>query len=96
MQKIRWNESLLDKLLKREWIITGIYWKYSDNVVYDQDKEKAKNMLYSLYGYKDIFEVLPPELDDQKTIDHVRTLMSIDIFQNPETTSLEAKKDKII
>jgi hypothetical protein len=38
--------------------------------------------------------VLPPELDEQKTMDHMRTLMAMDIYNNPENTSSEQKKDR--
>lgn len=72
-------------------VVTNIYWKYSDLVIYDQSKEKAKRLLYTVYGYKNIYEILPPELDDQKTMDHVRTLMSIDIMQTPEATQVGEK-----
>ena len=81
--------NMLEQLMWYNGIVTQIYWKYADNIIYDQSREKAKHILYHVYGYKDIFTLLPPELDEVKTMDHIRTLMQIDIMQNnPELTSV--------
>jgi hypothetical protein len=85
------NQTLLDRLMSYNGVISQIYGKYADKIVYDQSRERAKHLLYHIYWYKDIFDLLPPELDEQKTMDHVRTLMNIDIMQNPETTSIWEK-----
>lgn len=85
------RRSILDILMSAEWLITNIYGKYADSVVYDQSKEKAKQKLYHLYGYKNIYKVLPPELDEVKIMDHMRTLMQIDIMNNPEMTAIQGK-----
>ena len=83
------NEKLIDRFMSRTGLMSSIYGKYADNIIYDQTKERAKQILYHVYGYKGIFALLPPELDEVKTMDHVRTLMQIDIMQNnPELTSI--------
>lgn len=84
---------ILDRLMSYTWVIQSIYWKYADQVVYDQDKQRAKKILHDVYGFKDIYELLPAEVDDVKLMDHVRTLMSIDIMQNPEATGVMTKID---
>ena len=82
-------KKILDELMSYNGIVTQVYGKYADNIIYDQTKERAKQILYHVYGYKGIFALLPPELDEVKTMDHVRTLMQIDIMQNnPELTSI--------
>lgn len=85
-------QGILDRLMSYNGVITQVYWKYADKIVYDQSRERAKNILYHVYWYKDIFELLPPELDESKTIDHVRTLMQIDIMQTPEMTSMARER----
>lgn len=46
-------------------------------MVYDQHRETAKKILYEVYGYRDIYKVLPPVVDMRKTIDVVRTLQAM-------------------
>jgi len=63
--------------------------------VYDQEREHAKRILYEVYGYKDIYDLLPPVLDEVKVMDYARTLMQIDIMQSPENTSIGIKNNPI-
>ena len=52
--------------MKPVGLFSNILGKYSDLMAYDEDKERAKKILYEVYGYKDIYEVCPPVLDEDK------------------------------
>lgn len=74
------SEKIIDRFLQNRGLFPNVFWKYTDQVVFDSDKEKAKLILYRVYGFADIYEVLPPEIDENKIMDYARTFMQMDPY----------------
>lgn len=68
------REKIVDRFMSNVWLVSNIFWKYSDAVVYNTRKEKAKNLLSEVYWYKDIHMLFPSEVDENKTINLVKVL----------------------
>lgn len=60
------KQKIVDRLMSNIWLFENIFWKITDNVVYDEQKEKAKLFLDKIYWKKDVREIFPKELDTQK------------------------------
>lgn len=84
MSNERWTSShinwdnILSKFTKNTWLLDKIFGK-EGIILYNEEKEKVKRVLYEVYWLKDIYEVFDPELDEVK-ID--RTLKTIFRFSD--------------
>jgi len=64
------SKKISDKFLVNIWLFENMFWRYSNLIAYNQDKERIKKILAEVYGYKDIYDFIPPELDGD-SIDRV-------------------------
>jgi len=60
------TEKISERLMRPVWLFTNILGKYSDAMAYDEEKEQAKKILYEVYWYKDIYNVCPSVIDEDK------------------------------
>lgn len=60
------SDKVVDRLIRPIWLFENILWKYSELVAYNTKKEFAKKALAEVYGYKDIYNVIPNEIDEEK------------------------------
>lgn len=83
------KDKLLDKLLAVQWIFENIFWKFVDQIVYNQRKEKLKNILYNVYGYHDTYSIFRPEVDENKTHSILKTMFTY--YDPPQVVDDEKK-----
>ena len=83
------RDKLLDKLLSVQGIFENIFWKFVNQVVYNQRKERIKNILFSVYGYKDTYEIFPPEVDRENMNSILKTMFT---YHEQPTTQEDDKK----
>ena len=70
------SKKISDKFLSNIWLFENMLWKYAPLVAIDQDKERIKKILYEVYGYKDIYDFLPAELDQESMDKVLRTVFT--------------------
>lgn len=58
------------------WLVQNTLGRYSNDIVYRQDKEQVKKILFEVYGYKDIYEFIPPEVDTENMDKFLRTVFT--------------------
>lgn len=68
------KQSILDTFLERVWIFDDIFWKNTDKVIYDREREKARNILKNVYKYENVDLFFPPEIDDYRFQNTLTTL----------------------
>jgi len=59
------DENILTKFTKNVWLLDKIF-GWTGLVMYKEDKEKAKRILYEVYWYENIYQLFSPELDEEK------------------------------
>lgn len=69
------------------WLVENSLWRFSNDVIYNQKKEQAKRILCDVYGYEDIYEFFPPEVNQENLNTFLRT-----VFNHHEKENLEDKK----
>lgn len=57
------TKKIVDSLMSNIWLFENIFWKITDNVVYDENREKAKLILKKVFHKKDVDDLFPRELD---------------------------------
>ncbi len=57
------RQNILDRLMSVVGIFESVFWKFTDLIVYDEEKEKVKRILKEVYWYTDVDRIFPPELD---------------------------------
>lgn len=83
------NQKITDKFLSVVWLFENVLWKYSNNIAYNQKREKVKRLLKEVYWYKDIEKLFPPELDDASVDRFLRTVFTYnDPWLDAEAPSL--------
>ncbi|NOQ50459.1 MAG: hypothetical protein GQ557_02180 [Mycoplasmataceae bacterium] len=82
--------NIVKKFLSNIWLFENVLWKYSNLVAINQKKEKIKKILFEVYGYKDIYDVVPQELDNEWVDKFLRTLFTY--HENPRALELEKPK----
>lgn len=70
------SKKISDRFLSNIWLFENMLWKYAPLVAIDQDKERIKKILYEVYGYKDIYDFLPQELDQEAMDKVLRTVFT--------------------
>lgn len=70
------SKKISDKFLSNIWLFENMLWKYAPLVAIDQDKQRIKKILYEVYGYKDIYDFLPEELDQEAMDKVLRTVFT--------------------
>jgi len=59
------HTKILQHFSKDVWLLEKIFWKSSD-ILYNFEFEKAKQRLAGVYTKKDIDDVFPSQLDEEK------------------------------
>lgn len=67
---------ITERLMDISWLFENTLWKYSDWIAYNQDKEQLKRVLADVYGYKDIYFLVRPEIDDESIDRFFRTIFT--------------------
>lgn len=57
------QQKISDRFLSNIWLFENMLGKYAPLVAIDQEKERIKRILIEVYGFKDINDLFPPELD---------------------------------
>lgn len=70
------SKKISDRFLSNIWLVENMLWKYAPLVAIDQDKERIKKILCDVYGYKDIYDFLPQELDQESMDKLLRTVFT--------------------
>ena len=70
------SKKITQKFLSSIWLFENVLGKYSDNVALNQDKERIKKILSEVYGYKDIYDFIRPELDQESMDKFLRTVFT--------------------
>jgi len=65
-----------DTLMQVVWLFENTLWKYSNDVAYNQDKEQIKRVLDACYWYKNIYNFVKPELDEESVDRFFKTVFS--------------------
>lgn len=60
------SDKVVDRLIRPIWLFENILWKYSELIAYNTEKELAKKTLSEVYWFKDIYSVVPNEVDQEK------------------------------
>ena len=58
--------TIVDRLMTVVWLFESVFGRYTDLIIYDQEKEKAKRFLREIYGKTDVDDLFPPELDTEQ------------------------------
>lgn len=69
-------KKISDKFLSNIWLIENVLWKFTSLVIIRQDKERKKKILYELYGYKDIYDFYPQQLDNRNLDSFMNRMMT--------------------
>lgn len=75
------------KFLSSIWLFENVLWKYSNLVAINQDKERIKKILYEVYGYKDIYDFIPSELDKEGMDKFLKTVFTY--HETPQEVELK-------
>ena len=59
------SKKITKKFLSSIGLFENVLGKYSDKVALNQEKERIKKILFEVYGYKDIYDFIQPELDKE-------------------------------
>lgn len=68
------TQKIVEKYESNIALLSNVFGKFTDQIVYDSEAERAKQILYHVYGYKDIYAVCKPIVDTEKTCEYVKIL----------------------
>lgn len=74
------GQKITDRFLSVIWLFENVFWKYANNIAYNQKREKLKRILREVYWYKDIDSMFPAEIDE-KSVD--RVLRTVFTYNDP-------------
>lgn len=83
------SEKILDRFLWNIWLFENVFWKITNNIVYNSEKEKIKTLLFKLYWKEDVFDLFPAELDNARVESTLKTLFT---YYDAKNEVLENKK----
>jgi len=87
------NTKIVDKFLSNTGLIPNIFGRYSDKMIFSTEKEKAKNILFNVYWYKDIFDVVPQQVDEDQTINLIKVLNQY--YDKPESSPEDRARNRL-
>lgn len=70
------SKNITNKFLSSIWLFENVLWKYSDKVAINQKKERIKKILADVYGYKDIYDFIPTEIDNESMQKFLNTVFT--------------------
>lgn len=57
------RQTILKKLMTNYWLFENMFWKYGDDILYNQERELARRILKNWYGKTDIDQFFPEQVD---------------------------------
>ena len=54
---------IIQQIIKATWVYEKVFWKLLDDLVYDKEIERLKEVLKNIYWYKDI-DIIKSEVDN--------------------------------
>lgn len=82
------HDKILQHFTKDVWLLEKIFWKSSD-ILYNFEFEKARTRLEKVYNKKDVDEVFPSQLDEEK----LKSILDI-LFRVPNFWQMEEQEEK--
>ena len=68
------RQSIIKKLMTNYWLFENMFWKYGDDILYDQERQLARRILKTAYWKTDV-DLFFPECVDMT--DYHQTLKTI-------------------
>lgn len=84
----KFKTQVTDRLMEVIWLFENVLGRFSEDVGYNQRKELAKKMLCDVYGYKDIYKVVKPELDAESMNQFMKTVFTYYDSRDQWTTTI--------
>lgn len=81
------RQTILKKLMTNYWLFENMFWKYWDNILFDQDVEIALKILKYWYKKTDVDQFFHEQVDMQKYWDTLKTIFTYYDNQNEWTKS---------
>lgn len=82
------HNKILNHFSKDVWLLEKIFWKSSD-ILYNFEFEKSKKRLENVYNKKDVDQVFPSQLDEEK----LKWILDI-LFRVPNYWPMPEDEDK--
>lgn len=57
------RQTILKKLMTNYWLFENMFWKYGDDILYNQERELARKILKNAYNKDDIDLFFPEQVD---------------------------------
>lgn len=80
-----WNhytDKIVETLVRPIWLFENIFWKYANQIAYNNEKEMAKKILAEVYWYVDIYDFFPSEIDEEKMNKTLNTIFNYYDYKN--------------
>lgn len=68
------NKKILDVFLENIWLFDNIFWKNTTKIIYNQERERAKNILKNVYHYNNVDILFPSEIDENRLYKTMETM----------------------
>jgi hypothetical protein len=81
------EKKISDRFLSSIGLFENMFWRYSNLIAYNQEKERIKKILADVYWYKDIYEFIPSELDNESVNQVLKTVFTY--HETPEEIELK-------
>lgn len=69
-------QKITDKFISVVWLVENALWRFSNDVIYNQKKERCKKILSEVYWFKDIYEFMPAEVEQENLDKFLRTVFN--------------------
>ena len=77
------HDNILWKFTNNTWLLDKIFWK-EGIILYNEEKEKIKRILFEVYWLKDIYDIFDPELDEEKIDRTLKTIFRFNDLKLPD------------
>ena len=81
------RQTILKKLMTNYWLFENMFWKYGDDILYDQERELARKILKNAYWKTDVDLYFPEQVDMEKYSDTLKTIFTYYDNQNDWNTA---------
>lgn len=76
------RQTILKKLMTNYWLFENMFWKYGDDILYDQERELARKILKNAFWKKDVDLYFPEKVDMEKYNETLKTIFTYYDNQN--------------
>ncbi len=70
------RQTILKKLMTNYWLFENMFWKYGDDILYDQERELARKILKNAFWKKDVDVYFPEQVDMEKYNSTLKTIFT--------------------